>query len=831
MALTTPPGNPNYPDAAGFEGIPISTEPVGVDTGTQYEYLHTIPSTSSGSVDYKVDCAYVDPGQFTQHTIAYDLYASPNIPENCADDQIIHVTCGVFAASTTGTVDGGGSTQDALRYMGGSNIVMDDGQSTKMYFGNNTNLYPHSRITEMKLRYRAWKNDGSTPSPSEGFEIVWGDDLAGSGSTPLEATISAWLVPDYQDNAVPTLRSIGETNPIPRAFSSTFGYASAYRLPFTQQDIENQVSGGGTTWIKFVALRGENPDAPLTETLYLDFVELVVTVVPERRYGVASRFFANTPVTAGSPSLYPLGTIPMQVWNPVSGSAIAGLSDSAIYYLATREALPPSPADYYHNFTSATRFSYCEAVGPSAQMYAYSTPRPSLDDQPRISIRPVLEGVPRPGLEEVEHRYPSLVAFDASRLATDGPIILGSIGLSYGSQLDFYSGSTGFNVGIKVNGSTTYSVVKLIVKYSGSPGNLSLSFQKPAATVLATCTITPADVAAGTPVGGGWVEVVKALSTPITPSAGNLLVLPTSTAALPSTWSIAVSRATTDSTTYRYNINTNRAIVVLTTPAVPTPTISTVTRALARHQCLTASVAHPRLSGITPAATSLRAIVIERSFRADHSDAHAIALVPLGATTWDDYSIPWDVSPVYYRCVVYRWYERVSWEGSWVQWAGAPAVNPGAAFGLTDPASGAGVVYAPVDPSDLNINWSPMDQQTIVQLHGIDYQVALRAPEIRGLSTQVQLLVDNIISCNETPVVVYDEPIVPGGKAMTPSPFDAIQALSRISPLVLQLPGGHTRWVALDLSGGLNIRTASATYIATAKLVDVLPPNVAPFCD
>ncbi len=53
-----------------------------------------------------------------------------------------------------------------------------------------------------------------------------------------------------------------------------------------------------------------------------------------------------------------------------------------------------------------------------------------------------------------------------------------------------------------------------------------------------------------------------------------------------------------------------------------------------------------------------------------------------------------------------------------------------------------------------------------------------------------------------------------------------VRELEKLCRLQLSLPGGHTRWVSLDL-GPLTVHTSKGVYLAEITLTD-LPVNLSP---
>ena len=212
--------------------------------------------------------------------------------------------------------------------------------------------------------------------------------------------------------------------------------------------------------------------------------------------------------------------------------------------------------------------------------------------------------------------------------------------------------------------------------------------------------------------------------------------------------------------------------------------------------------------------------------------------------TWCDYGVPWDLPEdlISYEITGYRDSDRRTTTSDEIFWSDT-SVSPGAAFGLATEDG----LYAYVPSSDsgaLQITWNPLTPLESMPLAGKDYQLALRPAENRGLSITVTVLVNQLAYCTTSEsgesgtydeslpydsIGMYDFPqgAVPaasrGRSAMAPTAFNQLRSLERVQRVELKLPGGHTRFVFVDV-GALSIIPVVGQYMAELTLTDSVPP-------
>ncbi len=831
-------GNPSFPCIAGFEGLPVGQALVPVDTGTQYLFEHETYPNANNSGDYSCGVEFETPETNSQHSLIFELY-SGTADQMYVENEVTVVKCQVDGGSTTGTVSGGFTFVDALSAPGGGQVVMDDGEEASILFNVPAADVNGRRIVRVGLRYIAWKDDSSPSTPSEGVEVQWCDSQYTPFGSATCVDMGAWLTLEYEYNSRYVTRWLGEVNYIP-----INGYDplddDRPSLPFTAYDLVTRMGVSNLAYIKFIARRGDDVDAPATDTIRLDYVELIIETAVEKRLGYAVRQVST--YNFGNSNINSFGREDGIILKDPNSTA----NDSAIIpsgeplVLGIRESIPATPSDYFRNLTSSIQVAEAEAIGPSPLIKGVLVPRDTLEPRPDVYRASISGGILNGNPTELDQYILSVCGFPQSTYMLYGPFWTG---YSRFEEKRFNADSGADRQDIKVDNVTEFDRIKLVVK--PEPGliqNLDISVRDLVLSPLATASVTPAQARAGLPLGNGYFEVSVPLSTPITsPVFDQMTVLLDSTAPYPTSWWVARAWPYGDAPAMGYHVLDvarayDFAVVLQCSEDGPTVTIVDRSVTLERPSCgNSAGLEYPQIR-ITPVGQFDR-YVIYRSINITHLDATPVAVlddtnfvidIPSSSYAWNDYGVPWDISGVYYRVLGYRDADREVFASSWVLWSGGPAVSPGPAFGLSDQSTGTIAAFDPIDPSDMNIVWSSLNPIEQVMLHGLDYSIALRAPEERGLSTTVPVLIDNMFTCDSTPITAYDEDIVPGAKAMTPSPFDTLRLLENSNRLVLQLPGGHTRWVSLDL-GGMTIRTAGAVYMAEITLTDVIRPPSDPY--
>lgn len=957
-----PQDNPNYacPDS-GFEPMPTSTAKLQVDTGSAYQIEHTIPAYSIGTHGYAAVTQY--DGSETaqqQHHIAYDLYQTGSeVPQDVVTQLVFPV--GGAALGADATIIGGGGTAAAIQSAGGSFLKFDALPTAEpipfvstayapwvatqfdMFQNNVGNTagnfklsdYQNYRILRIGVRLLGWKDDSSPISipVGEGLQVTYLPSV-GTPPTQYEAEVGAWLTPDYQRAATQQIRWIGETNPFPKIqnANSYYGGSNFSRAWFrthidagvswTYADLAALDSNGGTDLMRIWGLPGA---ATLQTAVYLDFLELIVEVTPERRLGNAVQNVSSTPQYAASP-LGPASYSPSRVADVPLRSTLNELNILTItaspndYTLVAREALPASSSDYYPALATAPNqqqftlggivpstlvsgstkipynlpqvnlggiamFTATEAVGPSLAYVGYTQPRPMSPNQRPLASRIVVDGVFASAALPLDQYELSFGAMDTANFLTVGAMFPVFQGMAPPGAQQVYVGQNQiqtFNDGA----GAVYDQVRIVCK----PDPLTTS---PLSVIVspsgAIAIIDPVvDWPGGEDLGYGWRAVTKKFNAGSYVGTGIVTTITMNSATSQGApWSVAAVRAIAGNfffafeplapTTSPSNGIDSYPVVLECSLASPNVTLSTATTTLGPVDTFGVSVCR---SGTVDQPTifvnnfsAYDRTVIERSVNGGITWTFVGELEPPFAFLIDQ-ECPWDVGGaiyVMYRVTGYRDSDRRSTSAVFGPWIGQ-AVSPGAAFGLSSNVAGFSVAYMPADPNQVNITWNPLNPVSTIPLHGVDYQYALRAPEERGLSVTVAVLVDYISYCcmQYTPglFVAYDDPNVPyddavtpydgnepdltnvcavnqyfsqarydellskGDRSMSPRPYerDILNVFNSSAPWVLKLPGGHTRFVTVTV-GAMTITPAAGVYMAELTLTDIQIPSSDPYDD
>lgn len=852
-----PAENPHYPCIAGPEYLPTNSTTVPLDTGTGYITTFPWPSSSNGNTLFAATGNFVEPNARSQHIVSMELYTQQFLQASLSDDIETVVlplrevattdplTAGVTTArlnagpSPAGTVLTPANALTALASQGGDAVWFDgtlSPASIALFFDNAILAnYVGYRVLRVGLRYLAWKDDSSPDMPGEGFDVAVGDTqtIRTSNNVGASALYGSWLVPEYKRNATYQTRWLGETNLVSRGGFNPLiaNYGNNDVHPFTVVDLNRMANGVEEFFIRFTGKQGYDL---LQTDVFLDHVEMVVELAPERRSYVNNRVVSNL-INTGV-DLYPFSAtrpgILRYSLNPAI-AAVMSMTPWAPMAFMVRQAFPATPSDRYRVATSGAFFwTFAEALGPPLEMYGADQLRgfPDVEEDLPQFLRGVLvNGLPEAYSFIQTNTIYSAFAFDPINYLIYGPFWVDAQQLSYPT---FRWAAPGYtqSLTIQVGGSETYDKIRVFIK----PGLLTtapftISIQQPLATPIATAVITVADWnAAGDPFELGdtvsYREVIVDLSVPITPSAGSVFIIGNSLDTDP--WDIAGIRSNSGSTSYEWFEGTpsdadDPAMVLLCEMEDPDLDIDDV--AVGNEDplapCVSAVIEAPQIT--INNADEYDQIVILRSIDGGVTLTALETIQVEGAPTieWTDWGVPWDIEDIDYWVYGYRNSDR-QLRTNVITWTG-PATAPGAAFGLTDYDNLITVLYTPVSENELEVQWSPLNPISTVQLHGVDYQIALRSPEERGLSVSVVVAVRNFSMCSDTNEVwAGGETAAAGQRSFNPRPFDTLRYLENQCRLQLSMPGGHTRWVSLDL-GTLSVRTVHGTYLAEITLTDL----------
>lgn len=751
--------------------------------------------------------------------------------------------------------------------------------------------YANSRIIRVGVRFVGWKDDSSTQSiaAGEGLEVVYQPFI---GPASYEVEMGAWLTPDYKRSAVQQLRWIGETNPLPKIANSSSYYGGGVgngiwfrtfpdgTTTWSYQDILNLngnfTAGIGSDVLKFYGLPGADFSQVFT---YLDFLELVVEVAPERRLGNAVQTISTSPIYANAP-------LPASSYSPGRASIITlrSVGDQSVpltitgspndYTLVAREALPASTSDYWTTLANAPGaprvggvlptafaglqiYSPAEALGPSLAYNGYTQPRTMTPNQRPLSQRTVVDGVFASGAKALQQYTLSFGAADVGNYLSTGtffPVFRGmapigsqQVYTSHSQTQRFYDGA-----------GAVYDRVRVVCR----PDPLTTA---PLTVIMASGAIAFIDPVADWPngedIGFGWRAVTVSWNAGAYVGAGAVDTATfTSSAAANAPWFVSSVQAIGPGIGQAFepfaqnsgNAVNTYALEIQCTMAVPDVTIGTATislnpadRGICRDQFYDVPTVLLNNPGV------FNRVIIERSIDGGLTWVVAARVFdPSGVPFLVDEECPWDVGPVItviYRITGYRDSDRRSTAITTSTWTGT-STAPGAAFGLSSNTAGFSVAYVPGDPNQVQVTWNPLNPVSTIPLHGVDYQYALRVPENRGLSVSVSVLVDYLSYCcvpidhtypsdqcftdQSSSLNDYSELLQKGARSMSPRPYERniLNVFNSAAIWVLKLPGSHSRFVTAQV-GAMAITPAAGVYMAELTLTDVTPPSADPYSE
>lgn len=893
VSPTFPEGNPHYTTLAGFEGLPTSSAALSIDQGTGYIYNYVTLPDELGSSYQVVGAEYVTPAELSQHHIAYDWFYQPNITDGALDDlQTVYLP--LRRAHLNGATLNSGLTTDAaalaaLNAVGGDWAIMagTGTQNVDLYFDTTqlTASFLNSRIINFGIQYVAYRDDSaSQDSPSQGFSASYTDSLANAGSG-TGATLGWWISAYLKKDNKYETRWFGETNLFPRTADrilSAPGSKPNMNAPWRVQDLLHMNNGDES--MKFTLTGQASQQDLLQTTVFFDYVVMVVQLAPERRLGAGIRTVNNTYTGSGQ---YPFTFDFTRFQDPINTAVLATASAAnntvgAGYTVLVREAAPASESDYLRLQTGSNAItSAFEAIGPSAEMKAFTQPRESLYPQPDTAFVPIVNGARYGAIQNFSEYTSSIMVFDENGLVPDGPSFGGYTGLAPLGLIQVYNGHPQIAT-IQAPGGVQYTGLKTLIKpdpaLTGFGGATSIVFtvEQPLATVLATVTITPAAWANLVDVpdkGYGWKEVSALLSVPVTPAAGSVFIRATSGGVVPANtpwyWAAANPDATDGLNGYAGLGGYDYAAVLSIALPVPTVTMSTTTGSTmprATSLCLGATEKLPHF--VFTNGGQYDRIFIYRYDTMGEPIYVTTLIDPLNNTPFTDTCAPWDIPVNTLKYQVYGTRDADNlYQTATFTWNDI-SPNPGAAMALAyNPPQvgsigqsltnyfGFDLIYAPVDGTQVQFEWKSLNSSTFVPLHGIDKQVQLRELEQRGLSLSVRVLIDSFgeIVCDTTINSVYanlavnapKEQLSTGTQAMSPIVFGGdnsplsfrnvglgasphgmgiyLRELERIgSPMTLKLPGGHTRLMNVEITN-MMITPSAGLFMAELTLTDAAP--------
>lgn len=530
--------NPEFPCPAGPQIIPVARTSTPVDTGTGYIFEADLPPESSDteSMFWYSDVVTTDPAADSQHVILAEVY--PRGQEQVLNPSVT-VNLGVpnLATLANGATTTAGTAVAALATVGGNQVILETQQTVDCAW-DTSGLIPYAsyRVLNARINYVAWKDDSAAAEPGEGLAVRWVDTTAASVATASNPTVlhGAWLVNDYQVGAKRVYRDLGEINGIPRVGVTSFLQYFNVGACFTVEDFLRMQTGA--TLIRFFGLSGS---APSQETVFLDTVELELELVPERRLAnVARRVSSGVGFPNGNNTLTGPLELPffdaqdtLNFWR--TPTYYPDVDVQAIS-MVVREGLPPSPSDWFSaqydptnvfaNFGQNIRYASQERVGPSMAIRTVVQPRPTIDSQVAVSRVAWTDGQIAPNAVPMEYGQflQATALFDANSYQAAWPAYSYDNALQVGASLN--SGPT---MEISTGTGSTYDYLRVIVAPPDSPvsANLTITVEQPALTVLATATLTWADVVALPAIANDYREVLVPLSATIAPSSTSVVTI------------------------------------------------------------------------------------------------------------------------------------------------------------------------------------------------------------------------------------------------------------------------------------------------------------------
>lgn len=791
-----PQDNPNYPCLAGPELLPTESVSLPIDTGTGYSVLFESLQGTENSVDMHSMATFVEPTGSCQHVAAFEWTTTEAFL--ASQDEVIdtlvlplrRVDLGTGTADPDPVVIGGGTALAALSSHGGSYVYFDipPNDSTNDSWVNLwfdpaelVNNYANGRIYRIGLRYKAWKDDSAPDIPGEGFDVIWTDSVTfrSLGAQAATMTYGSWLTPDYRNRAKYQMRWLGETNWIPRNMFSdvTQDYNEWELLPFSVNDLAAMASGDESNWIRMHARQGFDL---LQTAVYLDHVEMVVEVSRQGFPGLVSNRALSTIIEG-----YEFDGSKLTQMRSLNGfqrffqPALEG-------FFSVREAHPATSSDRYRANPDGSAYWIAkpEAIGPSLELPGVRSLRsffPGEGEYPVTYLTAFDKG--RILSADPDHVRHAASMIDPGIIALSGPQWVDAIQLSPpGFQYVENTTPNTVEIIIETDGATEYARIRVMLRPSIASNiinDLTLTLTNhPAGTPLTTATIT----------GEMWQEVadfyqyedlvylpvIAVLDAPITP-AGKVRVVASSSAPVLGSWQISSWDSYAAVTAYQWReedptLDKTPAITLLCALPAPDVSIETVTYYLPNPEgCVDTSLQVPKL---TIANTGdFDRFVIERSVNLNFWDVVVTNLPASQADQWIDIGVPWDFDDVEYRVTGWRDADRRN-SSIEIEWPGAPAPAPGSSpLGIVAYfPSGQGrdlfqrpshlLVYTPGYTGEPEMSWVSLNPTDELQLHGKDFQTAIRGREQRGLQMTTNLVVANFDLCpclDSSSVIAYED--------------------------------------------------------------------------
>lgn len=830
-------GNPHYPCLAGPEILPTGSAFLPMDTGTGYLFDFPLPPTSGGTTSPRAITEFQNFTAQQSHIAAYDLYVRGN---ELVQTDITTLTLQLVAASSTGTsvvTPAGPTVLAALSAPGGSAVVFTSlnpipadpsytsAASVALQFDSSVfqpgGDYANYRILRVGLRYLAWRDASALDlGPGEGFEVFW----VNTALTVPGRSHGNWAVLEKQNNAQYVVKWLGEANYRSqgrRAPTAAVPEPSNSGHPFTGYDMSLMQSG--VTGVFMTAL----PSWDSFQTIVnLDYVEMVVEVVPERRSLAGMRLVRNVGATQTFPTDMASDVALYYSLNDLQGFA---LSPNTRWTLVTREALPPSPSDRLRAAppTLPLQSNTLEATGPPIQIKAVTQYRGAhtLGDGEVYHRLATYSNGRLVGVPEEFEEYASAVSIRDNNYLTAGAWWASYSGQSSpaASEISAFSNAFAGRQRVYVDGLTTFDRVDLLAWPDDlCTDNLTITVYDSANTPIATAVAFPSVVRTFPDVGSGFREFYLTLTPTITPPAGYYTIAATSPADSLAPWHLggATSPGGVDWTGYDPNADalplayyTDFSMKLACTPTVPPAPTVTPTN-LAVNSRATCGIAQDPVLALTWAADSLNAVDRYAVYRSDDGGTtyDIVAVLDNNGTSmaWTDLAPPWGLA-LKYRLSTYRFSDRTEVLGTVTNVTAITA--PGAVLGISSDTEA--MLYVPSDEGDLALGWEDLTKSEQVMLHGENYSRSLHPSEDRGFRFTFNAVIEDFALCT---VATVNTPSV-GAKSLSPAAWAQIQRFSREPYVNVQFPDGMTRQMHLQL-GNMVVRTAFGVYLAEIVLTD-----------
>lgn len=894
----SPIGNPSYPCAAGPEIQPLGNSSVAIDTGTAYYFKH-VPTPAAATLAMWCDTQFQPATAVQQHAVAFDYYRG-NTAANSLDNSQVYQEPQQFVLPLFGSTAFTGASPatwnpvtqaivandqfGSVSRIGGTCLRMDGTNPSQNYIDltfDPTPLtaflynlgagYSGGRITKLSLRYRAWRDNAADPAPGEGFLVYYNDT-----SAPAQQLLGGWLQTNYQNTAELIEKNVGETNYMARGrfpdrLTPYFFTWTAH--PFT---IEDLFLGGsfGSMFFRFVPQQGAGANQ---RYLYLDYAELLVEVVQERRASTAIRIVSNVydnPVGGIHYDSGPSRIVDMRY--PGSAKFFVTLPvTNSFNNLCVREAVPADPSDLFsvqQLFTPNN--SLTEALGPSLQIPAITqyrqTQYPQLQTFTGTIVNQQLKAEqfqPDPTqqvlyskLTPFENYNISVGAFcfDATNMQpsnyaanegflpsgtvlgtlwTTGAFWAGYRGMATLDRLEVNGASGAFPVTesqrIWVKGGVTYSYMHAVVKTSpATTDDLQFQLYDNSSNLLQFVNISAAVVNAKPDIGNGWRSVEFSLFSPFTPASDGYYYLQAASVASPdASWYLAAAASLSDPVFNPANDHPNPSFGY--DPVADSIQASGTSRMLDKAMFLACTLATPP----APVATVRTGAVA--GFACDAPNVQWVELTWTPDAGTDKYEvqmstdgITWmsqmivetfgSITPQVVECYGVAWDVPVlhrllgyrKFDRLGFVSAASNAVTVSSGGAVLGLSTfSAAYIYSPTDSSAVELQWDDLNTVQVVQFHGEPFSRALRESQDRGLRLTFQAVVANLKTCTAGTLTTAQTALAPDG-------FATIQALQREEYLTVRFPGGETRTMTLELSG-MTVRTSGGIYSVQVSLTDV----------